>query len=110
MVPLDAVAATGKFDETGKGWGRGDIYYAWDARLGNCTDLHAIFIGYARREYLFGTHDENRVEFTRGRDLKLAPLQAGEALNYFYPYAEVDGKPLDNVKVSRKDEILNAGR
>jgi transglutaminase-like putative cysteine protease len=140
------VVATVKYDKTGQGWGRGDIYYACDARRGNCTDFHAIFIGYARavgiparfsigfplpadrgagqvsgyhcwaefyakgigwvpvdaseaakdpsrREYFFGAHDENRVEFTRGRDLALAPRQRGEALNYFvYPYAEVDGK------------------
>jgi len=47
-----------------------------------------------RRDYFFGAHDENRVEFTRGRDLTLTPKQKGEALNYFiYPYAEVDGRP-----------------
>jgi transglutaminase-like putative cysteine protease len=145
------VVATVKYDKTGKGWGRGDIYYACDARRGNCTDFHAIFIGYARamgiparfsigfpipserghgaiagyhcwaefyaqgigwipidaseaakdpskREYFFGAHDENRVEFTRGRDLQLTPRQAGEPLNYFiYPYAEVDGKPAENL-------------
>lgn len=44
----DHVVATVKYDKTGKGWGRGDIYYACDARRGNCTDFHAIFIGYAR--------------------------------------------------------------
>ena len=145
----DHVVATVKYDKTGKGWGRGDIYYACDARRGNCTDFHAIFIGYARamgiparfsigfplpadrgqgsiagyhcwaefyargigwipidaseaakdpskREYFFGTHDENRVEFTRGRDLKLAPAQSADPLNYFvYPYAEADGKPVE---------------
>src|ERR1035438_3068951 len=36
------------YDKTGKGWGRGDIYYACQERRGNCTDFHAIFIGYAR--------------------------------------------------------------
>ncbi|MCA1593876.1 MAG: transglutaminase domain-containing protein [Acidobacteria bacterium] len=140
------IVATVKYDKTGQGWGRGDIYYACDARRGNCTDFYAIFIGYtravgitarfaigfplprdrgegqvsgyhcwaeayikglgwlpvdaseaakdpSRREYFFGAHDENRVEFTRGRDLTLSPRQKGEALNYFvYPYAEVDGK------------------
>ncbi len=144
----DHVVATVKYDKTGKGWGRGDIYYACDTRRGNCTDFHAIFIGYARamgiparfsigfpipgerghgsisgyhcwaefyadgigwipidaseaaknpsmREYFFGTHDENRVEFTRGRDLNLSPRQAADPLNYLvYPYAEVDGKPV----------------
>ncbi len=42
------VVSTVKYDKTGKGWGRGDIYYACAARRGNCTDFHAIFIGYAR--------------------------------------------------------------
>jgi transglutaminase-like putative cysteine protease len=42
------VVATVKYDKTGKGWGRGDIYYACQERRGNCTDFHAIFIGYSR--------------------------------------------------------------
>ena len=42
------VVSTVKYDKTGKGWGRGDIYYACENRRGNCTDFHAIFIGYAR--------------------------------------------------------------
>jgi len=156
----DHVVATVKYDKTGKGWGRGDIYYACDARRGNCTDFHAIFIGYARamgiparfsigfpfpaergagsivgyhcwaefyakgigwipidaseaaknptmREYFFGAHDENRVEFTRGRDLLLTPRQAADPLNYFiYPYAEADGKPVEDLArtFSWKDE------
>ncbi len=140
------VMATVKYDKTGTGWGRGDIYYACDVRRGNCTDFHAVFIGYcravgiparfaigvslptdrlagqvigyhcwaefwangigwvpvdaseaaknpAKRNYFFGAHDENRVEFSVGRDLTLHAGQA-EPLNYFiYPYAEVDGKP-----------------
>jgi transglutaminase-like putative cysteine protease len=148
------IVATVKYDKTGQGWGRGDIYYACDARRGNCTDFHAIFIGYARavgiparfaiglplpeergagqvsgyhcwaefylkgtgwvpvdaseaaknpakREYFFGAHDENRVEFTLGRDLLLAPRQQGDPLNYFiYPYAEVDGKTFTSVERS----------
>jgi transglutaminase-like putative cysteine protease len=143
------VVSTVTYDKTGQGWGRGDIYYACDARRGNCTDFHAIVIGYCRslgiparfsiglplptgrgkgeikgyhcwaefytsetgwvpvdaseaaknpdkRNYFFGAHDENRVEFTRGRDLELTPKQAGPPLNYFvYPYAEADGKPLE---------------
>lgn len=44
----DHVIATVKYDKTGHGWGRGDIYYACEARRGNCTDFHAIFIGYCR--------------------------------------------------------------
>jgi transglutaminase-like putative cysteine protease len=148
------VVSTVKYDKSGQGWGRGDIYYACDARRGNCTDFHAIFIGYARalgiparfaigfplptergagqvsgyhcwaefyaegigwvpvdaseaakdparREYFFGAHDENRVEFTTGRDLTLNPKQQGVSLNYFiYPYAEVDGRALTSVERS----------
>lgn len=139
------VVATVKYDKSGKGWGRGDIYYACDSRRGNCTDFHAIFIGYARamgiparfaigyplprergegtiagyhcwaefyaggvgwvpidaseaakdparREYFFGAHDENRVEFSRGRDVVLRPRQKGEPLNFLIDaYGERDG-------------------
>lgn len=144
------VIATVKYDKTGTGWGRGDIYYACDARRGNCTDFHAICIGYcravgiparfaigfslptdrpagevsgyhcwakfyadgmgwvpvdaseaaknpAKREYFFGAHDENRIEFSIGRDLLFYPGQT-QPLNYFiYPYVEADGKPVDSV-------------
>ncbi len=46
-------------------------------------------------DYYFGSIDENRVTFSRGRDIILAPRQDGEPLNYFGPdpYIEVDGKP-----------------
>lgn len=152
------VVSTVKYDKTGQGWGRGDIYYACDARRGNCTDFHAVFIGYcralgiparfsigfplpaergtgeikgyhcwaefytpqtgwvpidaseaakdpARRQYFFGAHDENRLEFTRGRDLLLSPRQHGPALNYFvYPYAEANGKPVSGLQTSFRFE------
>ena len=48
-----------------------------------------------RKNYFFGAHDDNRVQFTIGRDIRLDPPQLGAPLNYFiYPYAELDGKPL----------------
>jgi len=51
------------------------------------------------REYFFGAHDQHRVLFSRGRDVRLDPPQQGEPLNYFvYPYAEVDGKPFQGVE------------
>ena len=154
------VVSTVAYDKTGQGWGRGDIYYACDARRGNCTDFHAIVIGYCRalgiparfsiglplpvgrgkgeikgyhcwaefftpetgwvpvdaseaaknpdkRAYFFGAHDENRVEFTRGRDVALTPKQAGPPLNYFvYPYAEADGKPLDVARTYEFADVL----
>src|ERR1700720_127948 len=46
------------------------------------------------KDYFFGAHDDDRVLFSVGRDIRLDPPQQGDALNYFvYPYAEVDGKP-----------------
>ncbi len=48
------------------------------------------------RDYFFGAQTETYIDFGTGRDITLNPLQDGEELNYFmYPYAEVDGKPLD---------------
>jgi transglutaminase-like putative cysteine protease len=150
----DHTVATLKYDKSGTGWGRGDIHYACDARHGNCTDFHAVFIGFCRavgiparfqigfsipegkhegeiagyhcwaefyvegrgwipvdaseaqknpdrRDYYFGAHDENRVQLSMGRDIRLSPPQQGERLNFFiYPYAEVDGKP--HAKVEKK--------
>jgi transglutaminase-like putative cysteine protease len=148
----DYTLATMKYDKSGQGWGRGDIIYACDAKRGNCTDFHAVFIGFCRsmgiparfaigfplpekrgegeiagyhcwaefylkgygwvpvdaseawkhpekRDYFFGSHDENRVQLSSGRDIILRPRQQGAALNYFvYPYAEADGKPIDTIK------------
>jgi transglutaminase-like putative cysteine protease len=36
------------YDKTGTGWGNGDIHWACDAKRGNCTDFHALFIGLCR--------------------------------------------------------------
>ena len=50
----------------------------------------------ATQEYYWGNWDEKRIQQTSGRDLTLEPAQAAEPLNDFnYPYAEVDGDPLD---------------
>jgi transglutaminase-like putative cysteine protease len=148
----DYTLANMKYDKSGEGWGRGDILYACDAKHGNCTDFHALFIGLCRsaglparfsigfplpdkrgegeiqgyhcwaefylkgygwvpvdaseaskhpekKDYFFGSHDENRIQFSTGRDLILRPVQQGSALNYFiYPYAEADGKAVDGIK------------
>lgn len=48
-----------------------------------------------KKNYFFGAHDHNRLQFSVGRDIRLDPPQQSEPLNYFiYPYAEVDGRPL----------------
>jgi len=44
----DYVVATMRYDKSGTGWGHGDIYWACDAKRGNCTDFHALFTGLAR--------------------------------------------------------------
>ena len=72
------------FFEPEHGWVPVDISEAWKDQV--------------KRHYFFGAHDDNRIEFSMGRDLKLNPAQDGEALNYFvYPYVEVDGKKYENV-------------
>lgn len=48
------------------------------------------------REYYFGAVDENRIVFGIGKNIRLNPVQSGGPLLYFmYPYAEADGKPLN---------------
>ena len=42
------IVDTMRYDRTGEGWGLGDSLYACDARTGNCTDFHSLFIGEAR--------------------------------------------------------------
>ncbi len=72
------------FDLEGSGWIPVDISEAWK---------HP-----EKKDYFFGAHDQNRMQFTMGRDLTLNPKQAGKPLNYFvYPYVEVDGKEYSNV-------------
>ncbi|NOY69721.1 MAG: transglutaminase domain-containing protein [Deltaproteobacteria bacterium] len=45
---FDDVTETMIYDKSRPGWGRGDAIYACDARRGNCTDFHSLFIGMAR--------------------------------------------------------------
>ena len=44
----DYVFTTMRYDKTGIGWGHGDVLYACDAKKGNCTDFHSLFIAMAR--------------------------------------------------------------
>ncbi len=159
----DYVFTTMRYDKTGTGWGRGDVLYACDAKKGNCTDFHSLFIAMARsqgiparfeigfplpddkhsaeiagyhcwaeffeprhgwipvdiseawkhqekRDYFFGAHDANRVQFTMGRDLELSPKQEGKPLNYFvYPYVEVGGKEYANVSTAFSFADVDSG-
>ena len=59
-----------------------------------------------KKDYFFGAHDDNRLQFTVGQDIRLDPPQQGDPLNYFiYPYA-LDGKPFAvESKFSFQDRI-----
>jgi hypothetical protein len=46
----DYVFANMSYDKTGTGWGHGDVLYACDAKKGNCTDFHSLFIAMARSQ------------------------------------------------------------
>jgi transglutaminase-like putative cysteine protease len=159
----DYVFSTMRYDKTGTGWGRGDVLYACDAKKGNCTDFHSLFIAMARsqgiparfeigfplppdkhtgeiagyhcwadffepqhgwipvdiseawkhpekKDYFFGGHDANRVQFTIGRDLELSPKQDGKPLNYFvYPYVEAGGKEYANVSTAFSFADVDSG-
>jgi len=68
------------------GWLPVDASEAWKAK---------------KSDRYYGALPSDRVEFSRGRDLVLEPPQEGEPLNFFiYPYAEVDGQPVENVPAS----------
>ncbi|MDH3973280.1 MAG: transglutaminase domain-containing protein [Deltaproteobacteria bacterium] len=73
-----------KFYLPGKGWVPVDISEADKAP--------------EKKDYYFGSIDEHRVRFSRGRDILLEPNQKGERLNYFGPdpYLEIDGIASDN--------------
>lgn len=52
----------------------------------------------SRIEDYYGSIPSDRIEFTVGRDLTLAPPQSGEPANFFiYPYGEVDGRPVESI-------------
>ncbi|UCH79209.1 MAG: transglutaminase domain-containing protein [Candidatus Coatesbacteria bacterium] len=66
--------------------------YFWDGEAWVPVDISEADKHPDRAAYFFGAHDENRVAFTKGRDLILRPAQAGGPLNFLiHPYAEVDG-------------------
>jgi transglutaminase-like putative cysteine protease len=67
-----------------RGWFPVDISEAWKHQ--------------EKREYFFGAHDVNRVQFSMGRDIELSPRQHGDRVNYLiFPYVELDGQPYPNI-------------
>ncbi|HUY14254.1 MAG TPA: transglutaminase-like domain-containing protein [Terriglobia bacterium] len=72
------------------------------------VDITEAWLDQKKYDYFFGTVDANRVRFSRGRDLTLAPKQSGTTVNYFvYPNVEVDGRPFQAVARFR---FRNVGR
>jgi hypothetical protein len=82
-----------------------DSHYGWVP-----IDISEAWKDKAKKEYFFGAHDANRVQFSMGRDVLLNPPQRGEPLNYFvYPYVEVNGERWENVsnRFSFSDSALS---
>ncbi len=44
----DYLISSMTYDKSGEGWGRGDALYACNAKEGNCTDFHSLFMGMCR--------------------------------------------------------------
>jgi transglutaminase-like putative cysteine protease len=89
-------------------------YHCWaEFYLGSTgwvpVDISEAWKHQEKHDYFFGAHDVNRVQFTQGRDLRLAPAQEGAPLNYFvYPYVEIDGKEYPNVSIAFSFEDVGA--
>ena len=67
-----------------RGWFPVDISEAWKHQ--------------EKKDYFFGAHDVNRVQFSVGRDVELRPRQHGDRVNYLiFPYVELGGEAYPNV-------------
>ena len=95
----DYVLSYMKYDKSGTGWGRGDAVYACDAKTGNCTDFHALFIAIARSA---GIPARFAVGFT------VPPAKDDGAIEGYHCWAEflADGKwiPVDISEASKAPE------
>lgn len=93
---------------TARGEGPVGGYHCWAWFYPNKKGWVPVDISEANRhpemkEYYFGNLTEDRVHFTTGRDVTLAPKQKGPPLNFFiYPYAEVDGQVHPQEKIDRR--------
>lgn len=81
-------------------------YHCWAWFFENRNGWTPVDISEAEKnpkqvEYCFGNLSADRVGFSVGRDLILAPPQQGPPLNYFVkPHVEKDGKPVDDFDFS----------
>ncbi|HKD81442.1 MAG TPA: transglutaminase-like domain-containing protein [Candidatus Angelobacter sp.] len=62
------------------------------------VDISEAWKNQEKKDYFFGAHDANRVQFSLGRDIELSPHQHGDRVNYLiFPYVELDGEPYPNI-------------
>ncbi len=82
-----------EFYEPGYGWVSVDPADVLKYKLENNPSPEQLE---AARNYYFGSLDQNRIAMETGTQSVLNPPQKGAPLPYFmYPYAEADGKPLN---------------
>jgi transglutaminase-like putative cysteine protease len=98
--PLDKARAiyeyvftTMRYDKTGTGWGHGDVLYACDAKKGNCTDFHSLFIAMARSQ---GIPARFEIGFPLPPDKHSAEIAGYHCWSDFY----IDGKGWIPVDIS----------
>jgi transglutaminase-like putative cysteine protease len=89
----DYVFTTMKYDKTGTGWGHGDVLYACDAKKGNCTDFHSLFIAMARSQ---GIPARFEIGFPLPPDKHSAEIAGYHCWSDFY----IDGKGWIPVDIS----------
>ncbi len=88
-----------------RGTGKVAGYHCWAWFLPDGQGWAPVDISEAKRnprlaDYYFGNLTEDRIAFSIGRDIELAPRQAAKPLNFFiYPHVEVDGQPLQATQV-----------
>lgn len=89
----DYVFTTMKYDKTGTGWGHGNVLYACDAKKGNCTDFHSLFIAMARSQ---GIPARFEIGFPLPPDKHSAEIAGYHCWSDFY----IDGKGWIPVDIS----------
>jgi transglutaminase-like putative cysteine protease len=90
--------------------GRGEVagYHCWakyspDGKGWVAVDISEASKQPGLRDYYFGGLTADRVAFSTGRDLTLAPRPDGPPLNFFiHPYAEAGGRPHPAEKVAMR--------
>jgi transglutaminase-like putative cysteine protease len=97
----DYVVNTMRYDKSGEGWGRGDAIFACNAKRGNCTDFHSLFIGMMRAA---GIPARFQIGFSVPADLR-----EGEIAGY-HCWAEFYVQPYGWIPVDASEAWKNPGK